>query len=124
MTANNSPHQGTATSEVGGLCGCLPDFVPLGASLSVATFLKIYTDFSSKFENWWSVAAVCCPGCEAYHRLCEALLIEDPVGVRARLHIYLHVCVDSRYNSSQNVLGFEERMFQNTCICMRSDESS
>ena len=52
MTANNSPHQGTATSEVGGLCGCLPDFVPLGASLSVATFLKIYTDFSSKFENW------------------------------------------------------------------------
>ena len=44
MTANNSPHQGTATSD--DVRGCLPD-----SSLSVVTFLKINTDFSLEFET-------------------------------------------------------------------------
>ena len=76
--------------------------------------------FQFRVRNWWRSLAVV-PGAKRIigYRVWEALLFEDPVGVRARLHL-----VSRKNRILQNVLGFEERMIQHTFICKRSDESS
>ncbi len=83
------------------------------------TFLKIDADFSLEFKTGSQWLAVV-PGAKRIIGCARHCCLK----IRsAFVHDYIYI--DSRNNIIlQNVLGFEERMFHHTCICMRSDESS